>query len=51
MRRGLAIVVLSVLTVLVMVKTLSMPHWNCASEDEVVVIDHTCQHVDTLATP
>lgn len=26
--------------------------WSCSSEDEVVVIDGTCRHIDTLeATP
>jgi hypothetical protein len=23
-------------------------HWSCGAEDEVVVIDDTCRHVDTL---
>ena len=28
-----------------------VPHWNCDAEDEVVVIDHTCRHIDELHTP
>lgn len=27
------------------------PHWDCHAEDEVVVIDHTCRHIDTLVRP
>lgn len=29
--------------------TASDPHWSCSAEDEVVVIDSTCRHVDSLA--
>lgn len=25
--------------------------WNCAAEDEVMVIDGSCRHVDTLQNP
>lgn len=24
------------------------PHWDCAEEDVVVVIDHTCKHIDEV---
>lgn len=24
------------------------PQWACNAEDEVVVIDNTCRHIDTL---
>lgn len=24
------------------------PRWACNAEDEVVVIDNTCRHIDTL---
>lgn len=24
------------------------PAWRCNAEDEVVVIDNTCKHIDTL---
>jgi hypothetical protein len=24
------------------------PHWQCHAEDEVVIIDHTCQQIDQL---
>lgn len=33
---------------LVALKDESKPVWNCAAEDEVVVIDNTCRHIDTL---
>ena len=25
--------------------------WSCSAEDEVVVIDNTCRHIDTLVSP
>ena len=27
------------------------PNWDCNAEDEVVVIDDTCRHIDELHQP